>query len=124
MKYSSTEFRIKEIDWYRYVQGVKKSSDFQKIQEFYVPIGIETKQFKSVGWGSDKESKTLGSMLEEKSRKFILLGEPGAGKTWILRHMFLREATESASSASMLSTIPLYTELADWNIPSNRREPS
>lgn len=119
MKDSSKEFGIKEIDWYRYLREVQKSIDFQKIQDLYVPIGIEIGHFRTAGWSPNKKPKTLRSVLDEDSRKLVLLGEPGAGKTWILRHLVLSEATDA-------STVPLYTELADWNISPERRavEPS
>ena len=112
-------FWIKKIDWLHYLSEVRKSSAFQRVQHLYVPIGIETEHFRTAGWNSDRKPRTLRSLVEQNSRKLVLLGEPGAGKTWSLRRLVLSEAADA-------TIIPLYTELADWNVAPERRtiEPS
>jgi len=57
------------------------------------------------------------AIMHSTSRAFLIIGDPGSGKTVSLRHLFLRMAEKSVKSKDKSATIPLYLNLKQLNIP-------
>lgn len=57
------------------------------------------------------------AILHSKARSFLLIGEPGSGKTVSLRHMFHSMAKRCQSSRDPHATIPIYLNLKHLTMP-------
>jgi hypothetical protein len=57
------------------------------------------------------------AIMRSTSRVFLIIGDPGSGKTVSLRHLFLRMAEKSVNSKDKSAAIPLYLNLKQLNIP-------
>jgi hypothetical protein len=63
------------------------------------------------------EKDLVHTIMRSTSRAFLIIGDPGSGKTVSLRHLFLRMAEKSVKSKDKSATIPLYLNLKRLNIP-------
>ncbi len=101
------------IDWHRYLQTLIDLPSFEELRRLYVPIGIVPEQF--VGSKSGRIIRDLPEIVEEGSQT-VLLGEPGSGKTWAMRHLVLTQAAAYLRGDDS-NHVPIYGELRDWHIP-------
>jgi predicted NACHT family NTPase len=63
------------------------------------------------------EKNLVRAIMRSKSRAFLVIGDPGSGKTVSLRHLFLRMAKQCAISRDRTATVPLYLNLKRLNVP-------
>ncbi len=67
-----------------------------------------------------KTAKDLVSaIMRSKSRAFLVIGDPGSGKTVSLRHLFLRLGEKSVRSNNKSAQIPIYLNLKQFNVAPN-----
>lgn len=71
--------------------------------------------------GKSRTTKKAKSLVDaiQKSRypTFLVIGEPGSGKTVSLRHLALRLAKECSESNKRSTPVPLYLNLKSLNLP-------
>ena len=63
------------------------------------------------------EKNLVKAIMRSKSRAFMVIGDPGSGKTVSLRHLFLRMAKRCSISRDRTATVPLYLNLKTLNVP-------
>lgn len=63
------------------------------------------------------EKDLIRAITHSRSRTFLVVGDPGSGKTVSLRHLHLRMAEAAADSKNKGVTIPLYLNLGQFDIP-------
>jgi len=63
------------------------------------------------------EKDLTRAITRSRSRTFLIVGDPGSGKTVSLRHLFLRMAESAVNSENKGATIPLYLNLQQLDIP-------
>jgi len=66
---------------------------------------------------SGRVRNLVRAIMHSKSRAFLVIGDPGSGKTVSLRHLFLRMAKRCAVSRDKVATVPLYLNLKRLNVP-------
>src|SRR6266705_5018533 len=125
MKDRNQQHRVNKIDWDCYLRRLIMSPPFEKVRDFYVPIGIELESFKYHGWNQNKQQNELDQVIAENP-KLVLMGEPGAGKSWALRNLVFKQVAKGLEQDDPLSQVPIYTELRDWEISPDQEatEPS
>ncbi|KAA3645327.1 MAG: NACHT domain-containing protein [Chloroflexi bacterium] len=64
-----------------------------------------------------KVQNLFSAIKTSSSRAFLIIGDPGSGKTVSLRHLAMRMAEESALSNRKTSIVPLYLNLKSLDIP-------
>lgn len=57
------------------------------------------------------EKNLIYAILKSKSHSFLVIGDPGSGKTVSLRHLFLKMAERAISSKDNNATVPIYLNL-------------
>lgn len=62
------------------------------------------------------EKSLINAILHSKSRAFLIIGDPGSGKTVSLRQLFLRLAEKCLKSKNKFDLIPVYINLKYLNI--------
>jgi hypothetical protein len=65
------------------------------------------------------EKDLVRAIMRSRSRAFLVIGDPGSGKTVSLRHLFLRMAEKCATSNDKSSVVPLYLNLKQLDVPVN-----
>jgi hypothetical protein len=67
---------------------------------------------------ADRLFRSLNSSIQEsRYPTFLVIGEPGSGKTVSLRHLALRLAKECSESNKSSTPVPLYLNLKSLNLP-------
>lgn len=66
------------------------------------------------------EKNLVIAIQRSKSRAFLVIGDPGTGKTVSLRHLFLRMAEDCAASRAKNAVIPIYLNLKRLNAESRK----
>ncbi|MCK5267387.1 MAG: NACHT domain-containing protein [Spirochaetes bacterium] len=64
---------------------------------------------------SKVEKNLIQAIMNSKSRAFLVVGDPGAGKTVSLRHLFL-EMVQKSSSKHKDAIVPIYLNLKHLNL--------
>ncbi len=73
---------------------------------------------------SEKIEKNLTqAIIRSKSQAFIIIGDPGSGKTVSLRHLFLEMAKKVKRSKRIDEIIPIYLNLKKLNIEPDKISP-
>lgn len=58
----------------------------------------------------------IQAIMSSKSRSFLVIGDPGSGKTVSLRHLFLEMAKISVSSKDKAAVVPIYLNLKHLDV--------
>jgi hypothetical protein len=96
--------------WSVYLEQLSKDAALTTVAEKYVPLGIEPEE--RLSRADDDEPDDIDAVIR-KRQKIVLLGEPGAGKTWALLTL-TRSAGIAALAARGTEPIPIYMELRAW----------
>ena len=72
-----------------------------------------------LGESSKIEKDLLQAVLKQKSDAFLLIGDPGSGKTVSLRELFIDMADRCAKSNSESEVVPLYLDLKRLHVPTS-----
>ena len=102
------------ISWDSYVEQVLGRRDFSEDLKNHVPLSVKQERFiedhktSVVGELPSGQVDSLTDIVSRNSR-VALLGEPGSGKTWMLRKLFV-----DLAQANEPSQIPVYLNLKSW----------
>ena len=58
----------------------------------------------------------IQAIMSSKSRSFLVIGDPGSGKTVSLRHLFLEMARKCSSSKDKAAVVPIYLNLKHLDV--------
>jgi hypothetical protein len=108
-----TQGRSGEIDWVLSTRQLLGSFSFRKVSRTYYPLSLSPLHF---NYGSIKPPPLKLTAIIKKETRVVLLGEPGAGKTWTLKHAILKEGDDFLQGRYKRLRIPIYSELRDWNV--------
>lgn len=62
------------------------------------------------------ERNLVKAIIRSRSRAFLIIGDPGSGKSVSLRHLFLRTAERAIKSNKKRATVPLYLNLKRFDV--------
>lgn len=71
-----------------------------------------------IGYGRIVKDSLIQAIESSSSRTFLVIGDPGSGKTVSLRHLFLRLAQKAAMSKNRQTVLPIYLNLKSLDIPA------
>ena len=68
---------------------------------------------------SKVEKSLINAILKSKSHAFLIIGDPGSGKTVSLKHLFLRMSDICINSKEISAVLPIYFNLKDLDVEPN-----
>jgi hypothetical protein len=74
-----------------------------------------------MGWypASKVEKSLINAIMKSKSHAFLIIGDPGSGKTVSLKHLFLRMSDTCIKSKKFSAVLPIYMNLNDLVVEPN-----
>lgn len=96
--------------WASYLAVVPTLKEFEECKRLYVPLKVREVRHVSSG---TRQMRADQFLREVRHPRFMLIGEPGAGKTWILKNFVLETAREAQRDPGG-GRIPVYLDLNSW----------
>ncbi|MEM1367219.1 MAG: NACHT domain-containing protein [Cyanobacteria bacterium P01_H01_bin.15] len=127
--FSLDELIDEEADFTPYIEWLQKEVGRKEIAELYVPIATTKKEFdpatkRLLGMATYDESEGwtegyINRWLDEESKQHVsILGEFGAGKTWLVLHYawtLLQEYLEKKTAGRERPRLPLVIQLRNYS---------